>query len=403
MRKASVLMMLLAPMLTACGANAMPPQEGQRAATTTQASEPQAEVAAKKGIRLVSVGTFSSPLAAVAAPGDPRRLYVVQQTGQIMVLRGGHKLARPFLDIGSRITSGGEQGLLGLAFAPDFTRSKLFYVYFTSRDGSSNEVVEFRAASRDRARAGSARVVLRMPNLEANHNGGNIVFGPDGLLYIGTGDGGGGNDQHGTRGNAQDLGSPLGKLLRIDPVKRGGRAYTIPASNPFAGRAGARGEIYSYGLRNPWRFSFDRANGALIIGDVGQDAVEEIDYMAKGKASGANFGWRPIEGNRKNFDEPAPGAVGPVITHTHDEGFSSITGGFVVRDKNVPALYGRYVYSDLSQDTVWAAKLSAGKATGVGKLAGLRSLSAIVSFGEDARGRVYVVSINGPVYRFASR
>jgi glucose/arabinose dehydrogenase len=241
-----------------------------------------------------------------------------------------------------------------------------------------------------------------MDDSESNHNGGNLVFGPDGLLYIGTGDGGGGNDQHGARGNAQDLGSLLGKLLRIDPRRRGGRAYTAPASNPFVTRAGARDEIYSYGLRNPWRFSFDRANGALIIGDVGQNAVEEIDYAAKGKARGANYGWRPLEGNRRNFDEPAPGAVAPVITHNHDAGFCSITGGVVVRDPNVPALRGRYVYGDVCQSRLWGARLSPGRATAVGRLA-VREVSNVVSFGEDARARVYVVSLNGPVYRFAAR
>jgi glucose/arabinose dehydrogenase len=398
MRKAPVLLLaLLAPLLTACGADAMPPEVGERA-TTTAAEQPLARASA--GVRLVSVGSFNSPLLVTAARGDKRRIYVVEQGGRIMVVRGGRKLSRPFLDISGQVTAGGEQGLLGLAFAPNFAKSKRFYVYFTARDGTQN-VVEYRAASRDRARAGSARRVLRMADQEGNHNGGHMVFGPDGLLYIGTGDGGGGNDQHGSRGNAQDLGSLLGKILRIDPRRRGGRAYTVPASNPFRGRSGARGEIYAYGLRNPWRFSFDRKNGALVIGDVGQNAVEEIDYASRGKARGANYGWRPFEGNRQNFNEPAPGHVPPVITHTHDSGFCSITGGVVVRDRNL-SLNGWYVYGDFCQQQLWKAKLRDGGASNVGRVA-VRSVGSVSSFGEDARGRVYVVSLEGPVYRFAAR
>ena len=398
MRKAPLLTtMFVAPLLAACGADAMPPEVGQRA-QTSGTSAPESRAAA--GVRLVSVGNFDSPLLVTAPRGDRRRIFVAEQGGTIRVVRGGRKLAQPFLDIRSLVQAGGEQGLLGLAFAPDYAKTRRFYVYYTARDGAQN-VVEYRAATRDRANPGSARRVLRMPDSESNHNGGHLLFGPDRLLYIGTGDGGGGDDQHGARGNAQNLGSLLGKILRIDPRRRGGRAYTTPASNPFAGRSDARGEIYSYGLRNPWRFSFDRANDALTIGDVGQDAVEEINYAADGKARGANYGWRPFEGNDRNLNEPAQGAVAPVISHTHDAGFCSITGGVVVRDPNVPALRGRYVYGDVCQNRLWGARLSPGKATGVGRLA-VREVSSVVSFGEDARSRVYVVSLGGPVYRFAA-
>ncbi len=160
-------------------------------------------------------------------------------------------------------------------------------------------MVEYQRASATRADAGSARLVLRMDDNEGNHNGGLLLFGPDRHLYIGTGDGGGGGDQHGARGNAQNLNSLLGKILRIDPARSGGSAYTVPNDNPFAGRGGARGEIYSYGLRNPWRFSFDRRTGDLVIGDVGQNAIEEIDFVRRGRGAGANFGWRPFEGNSR--------------------------------------------------------------------------------------------------------
>jgi glucose/arabinose dehydrogenase len=353
-----------------------------------------------KGVRLVPVGTFDAPLWVTAPPGDKRRLFVVEQGGRIMVVRGGRKLAQPFLDLRSQVLAGGEQGLFSIAFAPDYARSGLFYVYYTGRDGNQN-VVEGRRASADRADPSSARLVLTMADTETNHNGGSLVFGPDGLLYIGTGDGGGGDDQHGPRGNGQSLGSLLGKILRIDPRRTGDRPYSVPASNPFVGRADARGEIYSYGLRNPWRFSFDRLTGDLSIGDVGQELVEEVDFVRKGRGRGANFGWRPFEGRRRNFDEPAPGAIGPVLQHTHAEGWCSVTGGYVVRDRGVPALYGRYVYGDYCDARIRAAKLVAGRRVRDRSL-GLPSVEGLSSFGEDASGRVYVTSLAGPVYRLAA-
>jgi hypothetical protein len=241
-----------------------------------------------------------------------------------------------------------------------------------------------------------------MDDPEPNHNGGLMIFGPDRHMYVGTGDGGGANDQHGTRGNAQSLSSLLGKILRIDPEQSGGRPYTIPSSNPFVGRSGDRGEIYAYGLRNPWRFSFDSATDDLTIGDVGQDEVEEIDFVKKGAGRGANFGWRPWEGRRRNFNEPAPHAIFPVITHTHQAGFCSITGGFVARDRGVPGLYGRYVYGDYCESHLRVATLRAGRRAQSRTLS-VPPVTGVGSFGEDASGRLYVVSVNGPVYRFAAR
>jgi glucose/arabinose dehydrogenase len=369
---------------------------------TTTARTPRAKAAqARRGVRLVTVGRFDTPLYVTSPPGDNRRLMVVEQPGRIMVVRGGRKLSQPFLDLRSQVTYGGEQGLLSVAFPPDYQSSGRFYVYYTGGGGADNRIVEYRRATADRANPSSARVVLTMPNLEGNHNGGAMVFGPDGLLYVGTGDGGGGNDQHGARGNAQDPGSLLGKLLRIDPRASGRRPYRVPASNPFVNRSGARGEIYAYGLRNPWRFSFDRRTGDITIGDVGQNAVEEIDFMRRGRARGANFGWRPWEGRRRNIDEPAPGAVFPVITDTHAAGFCSITGGYVVRDPNVPSLAGRYVYSDLCDSRIRSARLRSGVRTN-GRVLNLPQISQVASFGEDGRGRVYVVSLAGPVYRLSA-
>jgi glucose/arabinose dehydrogenase len=386
----------------AAGSTADPPGTASAPASTpTATAAPPARTAqAKRGVRLVQIGRFSSPLYVTSPPGDRRRLMVVEQGGRIMVVRGGRTLPQPFLDIRPLVRSGGEQGLLSVAFAPDYATGGRFYVYYTDQEGQQR-IVEYRRRTADRADASSARLVLRMADPEPNHNGGLMLFGPDRLMYVGTGDGGGGNDRHGPRGNGQSLDTLLGKILRIDPRASGGRPYAIPPSNPFVGRAGARGEIYAYGLRNPWRFSFDRRTGDLAIADVGQDAVEEVDFVRRGQGRGANFGWRPFEGRRRIFNEPAPGAVAPVITHTHAAGFCSITGGYVVRDASVPSLTGRYVYSDLCDGRIRAARLRAGRTTRGTPLA-LPAVPTVSSFGEDAAGRVYVVSLGGPVYRLAA-
>ena len=374
--------------------------------TTSQSATTQAKPAAATGVRLVDVGRFDDPVHVTSPPGDTRRIFVVEQGGTIRVVRGGKRLSRPFLDLRSRVIAGGEQGLLSMAFAPDYARTRRFYVNYTDRGGTQS-VVEFQRSrdSRDRALTGG-RLVLRYDGEEANHNGGLVLFGPDGLLYIGTGDGGGANDQHGERGNAQDLGSLLGKLLRIDPRGSAAGPYRVPSSNPFVNRSGARGEIYSYGLRNPWRFSFDRTTGDLTIGDVGQGAIEEIDFARKGAASGVNYGWRPFEGSRRtpgiDAGEQAPGHVPPVLELSHDDGNCSVTGGYVVRDPGLPALRGRYVYGDFCKGQLRSARLSAGSASGDRAVPGVRTVDQLSSFGEDARGRVYVTSLAGPVYRLAA-
>ena len=392
----------LLALLVGCGDN---DSAGARTDATAQppvqsAATPEEAKAAQKGTRLVRVGTFESPVYVTAPPADRRRVFVVEQGGRIMVMRSGRKLAQPFLDIRPLVTAGGEQGLLSMAFAPDYAQSKRFYVYYTDRRGDQR-VVEYRAATADRADPASERLVLRMPDDESNHNGGLLLFGPDDLLYIGTGDGGGGGDRHGRIGNAQDLGSLLGKILRIDPRASGGRAYTSPASNPFRSRSDARHEVYAYGLRNPWRFSFDRETGALTIGDVGQNAIEEINFVRRGAGRGANFGWRVFEGRSRYTDgETAPGAVMPVIQTTHDDGNCSITGGVVVRDRSV-GMYGRYIFGDICQDRIFSARLARPRARDLRRTR-LR-VSSVSSFGEDARGRVYAVSLDGPVYRLAPK
>jgi glucose/arabinose dehydrogenase len=399
--------LLAAALLVACGdddggatTNAVNGAATQAAATTP--SGDQAQSSAARGVKLVKVGSFDQPLYVTAPPADQRRIFVVGQGGRIDVVRGGRTLDTPFLDVGDDVTAGGEQGLLGLGFAPDYAQSGLFYIYFTGTDNKQH-LVEYRRKTEDVADTASARTVFVHDDPEANHNGGQLAFGPDGYLYVGTGDGGGGDDQHGARGNAQNLASPLGKILRIDPRANGAKPFTAPSSNPFVNRSGALPEIYAYGLRNPWRFSFDRVRGDLVIGDVGQDAVEEIDFARKGTARGANYGWRPWEGRDRNFNEPAPAAKFPVITKTHDDGWCSITGGYVVRDKAVPGLLGRYVYGDYCKGQLRSARLSGGRASGDQAIPGLKTISGLTSFGEDASGRVYVVSQSGPVYRFAAR
>jgi hypothetical protein len=229
--------------------------------------------------------------------------------------------------------------------------------------------------------------VLSIPHPENNHNGGQLQFGPDGLLYAGIGDGGSEGDPH---RHGQDLGVLYGKLLRIDPHASGGRPYTVPDSNPFVGRRGARSEIYAYGLRNPWRFSFDSA-GAITIGDVGQDRIEELDHEPEGAAAGANFGWSVFEGRRRFKGGRARGAVPPVIQHTHAAGWCSIIGGYVMAD-------GRYLYGDFCQPHLYAARLDRHSDRRLGL-----TVSELVSFGEDGAGHVYAVSLNGPVYRVDAR
>jgi glucose/arabinose dehydrogenase len=319
-------------------------------------------------VKLTRIGTFDAPLYVTQPPGDRSRLFVVQQGGKIVVVRRGHALRTPFLDVTSKIVSGGEQGLLGLAFAPDYARSRRFYVFYTDVNGDER-LVEYR---------------------------------PDGLLYIGIGDGGGGDDQHGPIGNGQNLGTMLGKILRIDPRPSGSKPYTVPRDNPFVGRAGAKPAIYAYGLRNPWRFSFDRATGDIAIGDVGQDHVEEIDFRTRGNARGVNFGWRAWEGTRRvDPGLRVPDAAMPVLQYTHDRGGCSVTGGYVIRDRRLPALNGRYVYGDFCAGDLFTAKLRQDGARGR-RSTGLH-VDALSSFGEDQRGRVYVTSLSGPVYRLDPR
>jgi glucose/arabinose dehydrogenase len=355
--------------------------------------------AAAQRLRLKRIGRFDGPLYVTSPPGDRRRTFVVEQAGRIRVMVNGKRARRPFLDISGLVKSGGEQGLLSMAFAPDYARTRRFYVDFTDRNGDTR-VQELRRSRRspNRAIRSSRRQVLFVDQPFDNHNGGLLLFGPDGYLYIGMGDGGSAGDPS---NNAQNLDSLLGKILRIDPRRSGSRAYSVPRSNPFVGRGG-RDEIYAYGLRNPWRFSFDDKTGDLYIGDVGQSQYEEIDYAKRGQAVGRNYGWRCFEGDhRYRGSQSCPGAVGPVLEYSHGGGGCSVTGGVVVRDPALPGLAGRYLYGDYCAGRLRSFKIAGGQATGDGSL-GL-TVPSLSSFGEDARRHVYATSGSGPVYRLLER
>ena len=357
------------------------------------------------GVTLKRVGDFESPTYVAGAPGYPRLLFVVEQPGRVAVMRAGRTLAHPFLDIRSLVGyDGGERGLLSIAFPPDYHSSGRLYVYYTDDDGNIR-VDEFRRRSATRAARGSRRTVIEIPHpVNANHNGGQLQFLGQ-LLYFGTGDGGSGGDPP---NNAQNPDSLLGKLLRIDPRPSGGRPYSVPADNPFVGRPG-HDEIYSYGLRNPFRFSFDTVTASrprIAIADVGQNRFEELDYTTVAAARGANFGWDALEGfapyTEENGGTRDPGGTTkPILAYSHsrDGGSCSIIGGYVVHDPSLPALRGRYVYSDYYSGRLHSLVPHLHGAGGDHRL-GL-TVPSPASFGEDDRGRLYVCSQEGAVYRLA--
>jgi len=352
-------------------------------------------------VRLLRLGSFEAPTFLAAPRGDSRR-FVVQRAGTIVIVSRGRQLDQPFLDVSDNVSTDGEGGLLSMAFAADYKSSGRFYVYYTDREGFLQIDQFLRSSDPNRADPASRRSVMRVPHFRSNHKGGQLEIGPDGMLYAGFGDGGAGGDPD---ENAQNLGRILGKLIRIDPRPGGG--YDIPASNPFVHRSGARGEIYAYGLRNPYRFSFDRSRGSLVIGDVGQDEVEEIDFVpgrsgGRQPRGGYNFGWDVFEGRDRYEEGSAPGHVPPVITHRQSAGFCSIIGGYVIRDPSLRGTRyaGRYVYGDFCNQELRLAFLKRPRAPT--RTSGLR-VSNLVSFGEDGKGRVYAVSIDGPIYRIGRR
>jgi len=340
------------------------------------------------------VSDLSSPVDLTWRAGDDA-LYVVLQGGSIVPVRDG-VAGSPVLDIGGSITSGGEQGLLGLAFHPT---KPLAYVDYTNEDGNT-VIAEYAVADNGTFDTASARTLLTIDQPFPNHNGGNVEFGPDGYLYIGMGDGGAANDPERRGFDTSEL---LAKILRIDPTPDGDQPYTIPADNPFVGVDGARPEIWSVGVRNPWRFSFDPATGDLWIGDVGQGQWEEIDLAraVDGGGRGLNFGWSAFEGtHRFNDDQSADGVTMPIFEYEHGDAGCSVTGGAVYRGNDVPSLAGWYLFSDFCSGIVTALQATNGALTGQVELGTISGVSAICA-GPD--GELYVLSLNdNTVYRVAA-
>ncbi|MCC6222953.1 MAG: PQQ-dependent sugar dehydrogenase [Thermoleophilia bacterium] len=356
-----------------------PEAETAPAGTAAEAGAPEVEAAAgaKLKLRLVEVvGGLAAPVHVAAAPGEPNRVYIVEQAGTIRVLEGGELRSSPFLDLRSLVRSGGEQGLLSVAFHPDYASNRRFYVDYTDRRGDTR-VVEYEA--RTSGQPVKRRQLLWVDQPYENHNGGQLAFGPDGLLYVGMGDGGSGGDP-GNR--AQNLSSRLGKLLRLN-----------------VDRADAKWQLAGYGLRNPWRFSFDRSTGDLWIADVGQDRWEEIDFTRRSSPGLENYGWDVYEGRERYEDRaanPAGKLVGPIHVYGRDNG-CSVTGGFVYRGSAIPAAGGRYFFGDYCSGRIWSLRQQSGKATDVRRHS--LEVESLSSFGEGPGGELYLVSLDGAIYR----
>ena len=354
-----------------------------------------AAAASAQDIRLNPVATGLDQPVALAQARDAR-LFITLQRGLIMIDDGARVLPTPFLDVRALVSCCGERGLLGLAFHPQYATNGFFFIDYTRSDGDI-VIARYRVSSDpDRADPASAVVLLVIDHTQfANHNGGQLQFGPDGYLYVGVGDGGSGGDPF---NHAQDLSQLLGKILRLDVDAP---APYIPPSNPFVGRAGARGEIWAYGLRNPWRFSFDRETGDLIIADVGQDRWEEVDFQPRASLGGENYGWRRMEATHC-FNPPSncsdPSFTMPVLEYSHAAG-CSIIGGYRYRGARMPSLRGAYFYGDYCSGSIWVATPEASGAWTSRLL--LSTSMSISSFGEDANGELFVLDLKGSVYAFS--
>jgi glucose/arabinose dehydrogenase len=344
------------------------------------------------GVEQVASG-LDQPVHVTAPVGDPR-LFIVEQPGRIRIVEDGKLLATPFLDIVNKVGSGGERGLLSVAFHPDYRSNGFLFVNYTNKSGDTQIERYTVSANRNVADPGTAKLILAIDQPYSNHNGGLNLFGPDGMLYIGMGDGGSQGDPH---GNGQNANALLAKLLRINVD--GGDPYSIPAANPYA-KGGGRGEIWAIGLRNPWRFSFDRISGLLYIADVGGDNFEEVD-VAPIPASGVNYGWSITEGPscRRSTGCNQTGLQKPVLSYaTHQNSTCAIIGGSVYRGRKIPEIQGQYFYSDYCNSWLRSFGFANGKVTDehdwpVGKL------GSITSFGEDSQGELYMCISSGRVYR----
>jgi hypothetical protein len=375
-----------------------------RGAGAPAAADTADAFAPARGLKLVEVARgLDHPLYVTAPASDPR-VFIVEQTGRVRILEGGRLRERPYLDLHAKITSGGERGLLSIAFHPAYATNGFVFVNYTDLHGDT-KVERYRvSADRNAVDPASARLVLAIAQPYVNHNGGHVLFGPDGMLWIGMGDGGAGGDPH---GNGQNPGALLGKLLRIDPdvsTDPSAPPYRIPADNPYVdpahAPAGARPEIWAIGLRNPWRFAFDAPSEMLFIADVGQDKWEEID-VAPWRMSGLDYGWNAREG--KHDYQPGAGRalrrIEPLIEYGHDAG-CSVTGGFVYRGAAMPDLAGTYFFSDYCQGWIRSFRVSGGRAIERREWSGLDA-GQVTSFGLDAAGELYLTNASGRVYRLA--
>lgn len=339
------------------------------------------------------------PVYVTAPPGDSARLFVVEKDGRILIVRDGAIVPKAFLDITDRTTKGSEQGLLGLAFAPDYATSGRFYVSYTADGGGAagHSVVSRFIVSVDPDTSLTAEdVLLEVPQPFSNHNGGMLAFGPDGYLYFSLGDGGDGGDPLETGQDRTDL---LGSMLRLDVS---GPDYAIPPSNPFVGNAGERGELWNYGLRNPWRFSFDRSTGDLYIADVGQGQYEEVDFVAASAGGGQNFGWDDMEGNHCYEDSGCGNnpAQRPVIAYGHGGGRCAVTGGYVYRGTAVPEMAGLYFYADYCSGMLSSLRITGGTTLAETSTYHDRVSGNPTSFGEDGSGELYLTTESGRLLRF---
>jgi glucose/arabinose dehydrogenase len=371
---------------TSAGDAAKSAAEKSDAASTTQSGS----------LRLTQIGDrFRSPVYLTSPPGDPR-LFVVEQAGRIVIVRNGSALSEPFLDISSRVKSGGEQGLLSMAFHPDHRTNGQFFVNFTDRQGDTH-VERFTVTTNpDVADPQSAKLVISIDQPYSNHNGGHVLFGPDGMLYIGMGDGGSGGDP---RGNGQNPNALLGKILRLNVSRT--EPYSIPVGNPFAAGSRGRPEIWATGVRNPWRLAFDRTSGLLYIADVGQNEIEEVNVVQASRA-GVNYGWNVMEGDkcyRANVCN-RDGIQMPALTYDHSGGACSITGGYVYRGRAVPSIAGHYFYSDYCSGWIRSFRFQNGRAVDRREWR-VDNLGHVVSFGEDSSGELYIVGENGRIWRIS--
>lgn len=381
-----------APTATATGKPTATPRRTPSRAIVAAPKTPAPNLAAA-AITLKKLGSFDQPVAMAQRPGDST-FYIVQKSGTIVAFANGKK-GRTILDISSEVSTSSEQGLLALTFSPN---GKKMYVYFTSATGTGaagDDVLREYAYAAGQAVTSTGREIFRFPDPYPNHNGANLAFGGDGYLYFGLGDGGSGYDP---QNRAQNLDSPFGKMFRLDPTPSGSNQYTVPPTNPYKSSSGTKALVWAYGLRNPWRWSFDRSTKDLWIGDVGQDNWEEIDFQPASDRGGDNYGWALMEGNHpaKSGATPPSGHHRPIYEYDHSNGNCSVTGGYVYRGTKIRNLQGAYLFADFCAGRLRAFTMHNSAATNSRFLG--PTVGQLSSFGQDAAGELYVFSLAGDFY-----